>query len=1067
MVMEKLIRRFNTSPSSKKKLSGSAWPEVVSAQMDAPSATSFGVSLADLYEKETLGVPMVVRQLCAFLCAVGGLECEGVFRVNGNSRVVEQLRARAEELQHAANGESAKTTTFLDELQRQNDVHAAASLLKMFLRELPGGLVPSAITKEVLAAYGCHETDTALLVSNVKHLLSRLPVPNFLLLQFLCCFLNQVVRSESRNKMSATAIGIVFGPSVFRCPKQTEVYSTQGTVNNIMSLLVEHADDFFDPRALEEARLPLADARVLKLQKTVGHMGAQGNHNYARRSVDSLVSLSAKPQPRPRASVQSPVRDSKLHRNDWSSPEREALTPALEMCNSCGYGTGDAESAPLSPTLSDLPTARSGGDDELSPGLQNSLQFCIWQHAIGRLPPAVPALSKQVGLCQPKPYKPFNREQTQEDEQHQSTRSDPLRIPSPSKAINHPVSYEKRPSHLSKLGRSKEYPPDGVDYTADQSTHIKQTNVYQVKQTSRPEPRRMPYPDGQLEAVKRTSSQDGDKFSPQRASSFLFIGEIHDLGDSDLPGPRHGTTDRGPVAQPLPTSLQTGTVPRRSSPAVVDSTGHNPAGGPNLAALSLEDSFSFLVDRLSRKREQANRPIRVAEMTVREVEAEKLALQKALLSFENAHGRPTGHQERLTMRPLYDRYRIMKRVLAAIACATAATTNSGSSSLEDENPLVSEVARRLPNTLGPILAESEEPSADIYAVAAVRQQQQHQQPFSLQRRLISASRPAAAAPASVKKPSEVSAATANSQTVSLHSDHNIDQVERYLAQAPEEDDDEDRGRTVNARDDGVGAVSRDLTAGAPSVLLIGSGNSEWFGPIGLSASRSASQSVGASAEPQPTAYGSSPAGAGSSSAMRAARDAQLHSLESQSLSSLHTLGDGLPAPEVLCRLTSVDDSDFHVLDFIRAGAQPMPAVKITQPLRPFLVETTGGDSSMNPVTASAGSPLRLVAPSKLPHRSPGDLPKAILDLKADDDFTSRYSAMSMMELNTEVKNIREMKRFLQKILKDFEHDFERKQGRKLEFEDRMPMQVEYNRYKLLKLRLSTLEQLIDSKSTGV
>ncbi|VDL81004.1 unnamed protein product [Schistocephalus solidus] len=177
------------------------------------------------------------------------------------------------------------------------------------------------------------------------------------------------------------------------------------------------------------------------------------------------------------------------------------------------------------------------------------------------------------------------------------------------------------------------------------------------------------------------------------------------------------------------------------------------------------------------------------------------------------------------------------------------------------------------------------------------------------------------------------------------------------------------------------------------------------GPIGLSASRSASQSVGASAEPQPTAYGSSPAGAGSSSAMRAARDAQLHSLESQSLSSLHTLGDGLPAPEVLCRLTSVDDSDFHVLDFIRAGAQPMPAVKITQPSRPFLVETTGGDSSMNPVTASAGSPLRLVAPSKLPHRSPGDLPKAILDLKADDDFTSRYSAMSMMELNTEVKNI--------------------------------------------------------------
>ncbi|BHF61840.1 Protein fam13a [Sparganum proliferum] len=566
-------------------------------------------------------------------------------------------------------------------------------------------------------------------------------------------------------------------------------------------------------------------------------------------------------------------------------------------------------------------------------------------------------------------------------EEQQSARSDPLRISSPPKTDSPSVSSEKRPSNLLKAGIHRENPSDGgSSWTAEQSTHVRPTPlaiVHQVKQTaafSRPEPRRTQHQDGQLEAFRRTSSQDGEKFCPQRASAFLLMSEIYDLGDPDLPGLRHGTTDRRSTTRPLLSDLQAGTVPRRSSPAVVDSTGHNPAGGPNLSTLSLEESFAFLVDRLSRKREQANRPIRVAEMTVREVEAEKLALQKALLSFENAHGRPTGHHERLTMRPLYDRYRIMKRVLAAIACATAAAANSsGRTDLETSNPLVGEVARRLPNTLGPILAESEEPSADVYAVASVRQQQQQQQqqqnrqPFSLQRRLVSASRPAA--PLSVKKPSELSATTANSQTVSLHSDHNIDQVERYLTQAPdrfsEENVDNDWAKTVDVRKDGIGVAPTALPTGAPSVPLSGVGN---IGTLGLSGSR-----TGAPAEQRPATHGNS-------SSVRAARDAQLHSLESQSLSSVHTLGDGVPAPEVLCRLTSVDDSDFHVLDFIRAGNQPMPAVKITQPSRPFPGDnTTGGDSSTTPVTVSAGSPLKPVAPSKLPHRTPGDLPKAILE----------------------------------------------------------------------------------------
>ncbi|ESP03871.1 hypothetical protein LOTGIDRAFT_110353 [Lottia gigantea] len=47
-----------------------------------------------------------------------------------------------------------------------------------------------------------------------------------------------------------------------------------------------------------------------------------------------------------------------------------------------------------------------------------------------------------------------------------------------------------------------------------------------------------------------------------------------------------------------------------------------------------------------------------------QVQEEKLAIQKSLLHFENLHGRPTNKIEKDLMRPLYDRYRSIKRILA-------------------------------------------------------------------------------------------------------------------------------------------------------------------------------------------------------------------------------------------------------------------------------------------------------------------------------------------------------------------------------------------------------------------
>ena len=135
--MEKLVPHFNSIPSNA--------VSVVKKKTNEFSSGSFGVHLDELCTRDGQGVPIVVTQMCSFLCSSGGLLVEGVFRVNGNSRVVENLRNAAD-----SSTSEEGTNLFLTHLQRYGDIHSVASLLKLFLRELPIGLVPPSHTRALL-----------------------------------------------------------------------------------------------------------------------------------------------------------------------------------------------------------------------------------------------------------------------------------------------------------------------------------------------------------------------------------------------------------------------------------------------------------------------------------------------------------------------------------------------------------------------------------------------------------------------------------------------------------------------------------------------------------------------------------------------------------------------------------------------------------------------------------------------------------------------------------------------------------------------------------------------------
>ncbi|XP_030264617.1 protein FAM13A isoform X3 [Sparus aurata] len=98
----------------------------------------------------------------------------------------------------------------------------------------------------------------------------------------------------------------------------------------------------------------------------------------------------------------------------------------------------------------------------------------------------------------------------------------------------------------------------------------------------------------------------------------------------------------------------------------------------------VETTLETILKKLQEKREEVNRPEDIKDMTREQIGAEKVALQKALLHYESIHGRPVTKSERQIMKPLYDRYRLVKQIL----CRASTIPVIGSPSSKRRGPLL-------------------------------------------------------------------------------------------------------------------------------------------------------------------------------------------------------------------------------------------------------------------------------------------------------------------------------------------------------------------------------------------
>ncbi|XP_030639206.1 rho GTPase-activating protein 24 [Chanos chanos] len=173
--------------------------------------------------------PLVVEQCVDFIREHGLLEV-GLFRQPGQATLVKELQ----EAFDAGEKPSFDSST---------DVHTVASLLKLYLRELPEPLVPFSCYQEFLTCGKKIPTQRDLALLELRNLLHELPVANFNLLNYICSFLNEVQSYSSTNKMSIQNLATVFGPNILR-PKAEDPESIIGgaaAVQNLMSELIrEH-----------------------------------------------------------------------------------------------------------------------------------------------------------------------------------------------------------------------------------------------------------------------------------------------------------------------------------------------------------------------------------------------------------------------------------------------------------------------------------------------------------------------------------------------------------------------------------------------------------------------------------------------------------------------------------------------------------------------------------------------------------------------------------------------------------------------------------------------------------
>ncbi|XP_056350576.1 rho GTPase-activating protein 22 isoform X2 [Oenanthe melanoleuca] len=287
----------------------------------------FGQRLEDTVQSERKYgqrlAPLLVEQ-CVDFIRERGLTEEGLFRMPGQANLVKDLQDSFD---------CGEKPLF----DSNTDVHTVASLLKLYLRELPEPVIPFAKYEDFLSCGQLLSKDegegTQELVKQVKNL----PQANYNLLKYICKFLDEVQAHSSINKMSVQNLATVFGPNILRPKLEDPVTMMEGTslVQQLMTVLISEQGRIFAVPQAEGSQLEIRPVRQRSTVEWISEEdGEDGRSQHSAASPADLPSGNAVPPeatPGPAVKITPPEHSGKSTQPATSPSKRVQTLPPWKV----------------------------------------------------------------------------------------------------------------------------------------------------------------------------------------------------------------------------------------------------------------------------------------------------------------------------------------------------------------------------------------------------------------------------------------------------------------------------------------------------------------------------------------------------------------------------------------------------------------------------------------------------------------------------------------------------------------------------------------------------------------